>query len=179
VGAYPATKPEQAAQVVLEWINTKADPNGEKATDRVTAKLLSNTSEKRILRYYLNEVYLPYMMRSWEPGNARENFKRIDTGFKFLLDRDMTTIGKLDIDDWQIKAESNGRAYSTIGRIFGAFASMLRHAVKDGYIETYPLQNYKLLEPSIKDQQAMLEDPEKAKRRMLTPEEIQGVLKGL
>ena len=179
IGSYSEFKPQQAAEKVLAWINEGVDPLADKKATRSEAKELERKAGQRTLRYYLDNYYLQHMERSWKPANVRNTYGRISGHFAVLLDRDMATFDKADINDWQRRSEKKGLSYSTIRRSYGALKTLLRKAVNDGVMAADPLEKHKLLQPSIKDQKAIHSDPAKADRRLLTDNEIQGILHGL
>lgn len=179
VGSYATMKPEEAARKVLDWNEAGADPLATKATRRKEAQAAITEAERRTLRHYLDTHYIPHMERSWKARNVKANIGRIGGHFAHLLDRDMATIDKADINDWQRQAERAGKTHATIRRTVGALKTMLRQAVKDDVLQSDPLAKHKLLAPSLKDQRREISDDGKAERRMLAPGEIQGVLTGL
>jgi len=179
IGSYAEFMPFQAADRVIEWRISGADPLRNKDLNRRSLQAENRAAEHRTLRNYLKDYYLPHMERSWKPENVKINYGRIAGQFAVLLDRDMQTIDKADIDSWQRGAESKGLTYATIRRCYGALKTLLRRAVKDEILHADPLDKHKLLEPSRKDQARIQADPGKADRRMLTHNEIQGVLNGL
>ena len=99
--------------------------------------------------------------------------------FSDFLDKDLTAISKMEIDCWQRSREKAGIKYGTIKRDCGALKTLLNRAVQDKIIPNNPLANYKLLEPTQKDQARSLSDPIKVERRLLTDKEIAGILRGL
>jgi len=179
VGSYSNMKPTAAAQIVLDLQSNDVDPLQDKQVRRTKAQDAAKEAEARTLRQYLDNHYRPHMERSWKPENAAGNYHRIAGHFADLLDRDMATINKTDINKWQRETEKNGRSYSTIRRTYGALKTMVRRAVKDGVLDSDPLANHKLLEPTLKDQNSTKADPGKSERRLLTNQEIQGILTGL
>ncbi|HDZ09201.1 tyrosine-type recombinase/integrase [Pseudohongiella sp.] len=179
LGSYNNMKPVAAAQTVLDLQSNDVDPLQNKQVRRIKAQDAAREAEARTLRHYLDNYYRPHMERSWKADNAKANYNRIAGHFADLLDRDMATIDKIDINKWQLETEKNGRAYSTVRRNFGALKTMIRRAVKDGVLDSDPLANHKLLEPTLKDQHSTRADPGKSERRLLSNEEIHGVLTGL
>jgi len=179
VGTFAALKPEMAASIVLSWIEDGIDPVREKATRKQVAVKAAQLREHRTLRYYLENYYMPHMERSWKLQNAKNTYGRLWKHFNKLLDRDMATIDKADVDEWQLDVEEQGRSYATIRRTYGALKTLLSHAVQNGAIETDPLANHKLLEPTLKDQNSSKHDPKQSERRLLTNGEVQAIHTGL
>lgn len=179
LGSYNNMKPVAAAQTVLDLQSNDVDPLQSKQVRRTKAQDAAREAEARTLRQYLDNYYRPHMERSWKAVNAKANYNRIAGHFADLLDRDMATIDKIDINNWQRDTEKNGRTYSTVRRNFGALKTLVRRAVKDGVLDSDPLVNHKLLEPTLKDQHNTRADPGKSERRMLTNQEIQDIFTGL
>lgn len=179
VGKFANLKPEAAAEIVHGWIVSGTDPLSEKSGKRISAQKAVLDMERRTLRHYLENYYKPHMERSWKPANALGNYGRIAGHFAELLDRDMATIDRADIDDWQRRTEKKGRAYTTVRRTYGALKTLLRRAVQDGVLDSDPLANHKLLEPTLKDQASTKTDPNRGERRLLTDGEIQAIHTGL
>lgn len=179
VGTYPAMKPSQAVERVLEWMNQSVDPLVEKEATRQTARRIARESELRTLRVYLERYYRPHMERSWKSDNAKSTYNRIRSSFEFLLDRDMASVSRADINSWQIDREGRGTAYATIRRNYSALKTLLRHAVNEEVLQEDPLANHKLLAPSREDQTKIQSDLGKSERRMLSNPEVVGLFKGL
>jgi integrase len=179
VGKYSNFKPQAAADIVHQWIVQGIDPLAEKSSRKARAREEVRDAQRRTLRHYLDNYYRPHMERSWKLANAKATYGRIARHFAKLLDRDMATLDKADIDEWQREVERRGRAYSTVRRTFGALQTLLNRAVRDRAIETNPLANHRLLEPTLRDQGATTANTHQAERRMLTDGEIQAIHKGL
>lgn len=177
VGSHSVIKPQQAAEKVAYWITNEIDPLEDKKAQLKAAQNEETVSQHRELKNYLDNYYLAHMERSWKPRNAKANYDRISRRFANLLDTDMSAISGSDIDSWQIKRENEGTKYATIRRDYGALKTLLNNAARDKLISENPLANHKLKLPKLADQQSSGGD--KNARRMLTPEEIQGVLTGL
>jgi integrase len=179
VGKYSNLKPEVAAKIVHDWIINDIDPLADKSERRLKAQEAVRDTERRTLRNYLDNYYRPHMERSWKLQNAAANYGRIAGHFAALLDRDMTSIDRADIDEWQRATEHKGRSYETIRRVYGSLKTLLRHAVQNGVIESDPLANHKLLEPTLKDQNNSKNDSKQSERRLLTNDEVQAIHEGL
>ncbi|WP_461519845.1 tyrosine-type recombinase/integrase [Porticoccus sp.] len=179
VGKYSHIKPEAAAEIVHDWIINGIDPLADKTDRRQKAQKAVTDTERRTLRYYLENYYKPHMERSWKYENAKANYGRLVKHFAKLLDRDMATFDKADIDEWQREIEGKGRTYTTVKRTYGALKTLLRHAVQNGAIDVDPLAKHKLLEPKLSDQEREKSDPKQSERRMLTHDEIAAIHNGL
>lgn len=179
VGKYSHIKPEAAAEIVHDWILNGIDPLADKTERRQKAQKAVTDAERRTLRHYIETYYRPHMERSWKYENAKANYGRLIKHFAKLLDRDMSTLDKADIDEWQREVEGQGRTFTTVKRTYGALKTLLRHAVQNGVLDADPLARHKLLEPKLKDQEAAKNDPKKSERRLLTHDEIAAIHKGL
>ncbi|KAA8984552.1 tyrosine-type recombinase/integrase [Halospina sp. K52047b] len=180
IGKLTEKKPEDAARKVLEWSDNEADPLEEREQKRQNALSAQEQAERRTLRRYLESDYRRHM-EAWKPENSRNTEQRIRNHFSEFLERDMATLNKQDIRDWQTRTEELGRAYSTIRRTYGDLKTLLNQAVEDEVLEANPLAGVKLRSPKMTEQQRaeQVEKAKKAERRMLTDDEIRSVLAGL
>ena len=177
IGNYPTMKADEAAQYAMEWRNRKADPLEEVKRRRSVAHTVAQLSEARTLRAYLDGIYTLHQSRKKNSGIGTINIIRCN--FSNLLDRDMTTICAADIKVWQMKREKEGRAYATLYRAYGALRTLLRHAVKEKIIDDNPISGLSLSEPTAEEKSRSLSADSRAHRRMLTPDELAGINKGL
>lgn len=175
---FPAMKPNEAATIALDWHQRDADPFQESQQAHAAKRQAMVDSDARTLRKYLEGDYQQHM-EAWKDRNAKANQGRFNKQFAKFMDRDIATLTKQDMKRWQKAMQDRGLAHSTIRREFAALRALLNQAVADGVLNENPLLGYKLLAPTHKEQQRTLEDPEKAKRRMLKPAELKGILSGL
>lgn len=179
IGSYSRYKPHEAAEIAIQLIEAEADPIREKQARRNQRKAEIITAETRTLGFYLTHHYSKRIEREWKQTNASLTLGRIRNHFADLLDRDMATLTKEDIRAWEAKEEMNSAAYSSRKRNFTALKAVLQEAVKDNILTQNPLKGVKLEAPTITEQESLLSDPNKEKRRMLTPDEIQQIQAGL
>ena len=179
VGKYSHIKPEAAAEIVHDWVIKGIDPLADKTDRRQMARKAVTDAARRTLRHYLETYYKPHMERSWKYENAKATYGRLMKHFAPLLDRDMASIDKADIDIWQREIEGQDRTYTTVKRTYGALKTLLRHAVHNDVIYADPLAKHKLLEPKLKDQESAKYDPKQSERRLLAHDEISAIHKGL
>lgn len=178
VGKSASMTAEQAADIVADWIKNEVDPLRDKATRQDQKRTAIEESERRTLRYYLENHY-QRVMASWSYQSARANNQRMYKHFDAWLDRDITAIKKPDVRAWQASIEKQGKAYSTIKRTYSALVTMLNSAVDDGVIDVNPLSGVKLLPPT-QAAQAAVDNPDRAnQRRMLTHAELEALHRGL
>jgi len=178
IGSYKDYKPNDAAEIASEWRKTKADPLADKAAEDQHRIQAEQKAEHRTLRHYLDGRYFRHMER-WKAENANENHKRIHKQFAQLMDRDLVSINKHDMDDWQREQEKRGLAYNTIQRDYGRLKTLLNTAVQEEVIDSNPIAKHKLLDASVEQQARLQEDSKKSERRMLTQEEKSLIHKGL
>jgi len=177
IDSFSMMKPEQAANQVQRWKADNIDPLEQKGLRREQALSEEEAATKRKLGFYLDNHYKAHMKRSWKQKNATANYNRIAKQFESLIDRDMSGITDDDIKEWRKDRESKGAKHATIKRDYGSLTTMINDAVRNKVITENPLKNYKLAAPSLSDQESSGGD--KAKRRMLTRDEVSGILNGL
>lgn len=175
---FPAVKPTKAAMTALDWYQRDADPMSEAEQQRQERKQALVDSNARTLRNYLQGEYKGHM-KAWKPKNAKANEVRFSTQFPEFMDRDLATLTKQDLKRWQARQQERGLAHSTVRRDYAALRALINQAVADELLTVNPLQGHRLSAPAHSEQQKALDDPEKGKRRLLTPAEVQGILTGL
>ncbi|WP_158223057.1 tyrosine-type recombinase/integrase [Halovibrio salipaludis] len=180
VGKLKELKPEQAAAIVKKWREDDANPIDDRKQQRQEALSAAQQAERRTLRNYLETFYRRHM-EAWKPENAKNTEQRIRNHFSEFLDRDMATLSKQDIRDWQTRIEELGRAYSTLRRTYGDLKTLLNQAVEDEVLDASPLASVKLRSPKMTEQERedRIEKAKEAERRMLTDDEIRSILAGL
>ncbi len=177
-GKYPGMIPNEAAAIALEWYQEDADPQAEKAARRQERQQAFTDSNRRVLRTYLEGDYSRHM-ETWKPRNASDNKLRFKNRFPEFLDRDMTSLSKHDINEWQTRMEKRGLAHSSVRRSYAALKALLNQAVSDDLIDANPLAGHRLRGAPHTEQERQKVDPEKQQRRLLTAKEMQGILTGL
>lgn len=177
IGTYPAMKAPEAAWWAREWRHSEADPIAERKEARQAAITAEQQAEHRTVRSYLDGAYTRAQARKKNSGKL--TIGRIRSVFADLLDRDMLTLTKSDIEAWQLKREKAGIAYITLKRDYGALKTMVRHAFKNGALDRHPLQDVQLLAPTHDDKAKSFNAERQEDRRMLTDAERVGLLSGL
>lgn len=190
IGQYPATPPQTAAAIAAEWNTRGADPQREKETQRELERTLLDAANKRKLRHYLDGQYARTLAAF---GEQKARTYRSDILFCFdeFLDRDMATLSRRDMSEWQTMMEKREKRrksrrgpsvhydHCTISRFFGLLRALLNQAVKDEVLNTNPIHGFSLkppvFNPSIEEKERRLG----AERRILTSEEIARLLIGL
>ena len=176
VGRYPSMKPQQAAERASAWRNDDVDVLAEKEKADVQAIADQQRAKHRTLRAYLDGPYTRYQDRR-RAGEGTLAILR--SNFEDLLDRDLASLTRADIETWQSAKEKKGRAHSTLKRAYGALRTMLRQAIVDGILDENPLQYVSLEKPLDNDRSKELRKRREATRRPLKKEEIAAFHSGL
>jgi integrase len=178
IGGYPAMKPQQAAEPAMLWRNESVDVLATKEQSRRDAEQAAVMAKHRTLRAYLDVPYQRYQDRKKTGG---ETLAIIRHNFAEVLDRDMESLTKADILEWQTGREAEGRAHATLRRAFGALKTMLKHATRQDppILKTNPLENVTLERPTSTERAEQLSAERAASRRLLTAGEIQLLHTGL
>lgn len=176
VGRYPTMKPQQAAERASTWRNDDADVLAEQAKQKQSAIAEQARAENRMMRTYIEGPYTRYQERR-SAGTATLGI--IKSNFEDLLDRDMASLTRADIQGWQRKREEDGRAHATLKRAYGALRTMLRQAIVDGVLDDNPLQNVALEKPLDDERSKELRKKREATRRLLTKGELAAFHSGL
>lgn len=171
---HPSRKPSVVAEIALKYRLEKADPLVEREAEREAER----KSKSRTLRAYLDGTYADYQRTNKKSGE--QTLKRIRVAFPDLLDRDMASLTKQDVHDWNAAARKRGLAYGTRVRNFGALKTLLNHAYKeDEVLQTNPLAKVTLPPPTHEENAALHDPAAVAHRRLLTKDELAGIHLGL
>lgn len=176
VGRYPSMKPQQAAEKAMAWRNDDVDVLAEKEKRKRQAHAEQQRAEHRTMQAYLDGPYTRYQDRR-RAGEA--TLAILKSNFENLLDRDMASLTRADIQAWQSEKEKKGRAHSTLKRAYGALRTMLRQAIVDGVLEDNPLEHVSLEKPVEDERSGDLRAKREATRRMLTQAELKAFHTGL
>lgn len=176
VGKYPAMKPQQAAQRALEWRNDDVDVLAEKEKRRHDAIEAKRIAAHRTLGRYLETPYARHQERK---RSGHETLGLIRSNFRDWLDRDMSSLSKQDVEEWQQQREAKGRAHSTLRRAYGALRTLLNHAVEHEALKENPLSRVRLAQPHHTERTKELSEDRAKVRRLLTDAEVHGLQEGL
>ena len=178
VGKYPSMKPQQAAERAQDWRNDGVDVLADKERTRREAEQAAALARHRTLRNYLEGPYLRHQDRK---KTGHETLAIIRHNFADLLDRDMESLTRSDIQEWQHRREAEGRAHATLKRAFGALKTMLRHATRQDppLLKESPIERVTLDDPTDRERAQQLSVSRAAARRLLTDDEIQRLHEGL
>lgn len=124
---------------------------------------------------YLQGVYKRHQSRKTNSGI--HTIKIIENHFSDFLCIPMEEIDDIKLKEWQLNKEKENKSHATIKRAFGALRTLLRHAVREGYLEEDPSRKFKLMPPVV-DSENVKKDIFK-QRRMLTSEELERLHKAL
>ena len=178
LGKYPAMSPAKAADLALDFQQNETDPFKERDQKRDAERRAEQQAATRTLAAYLDG---PYKRHQERKKSGDETLARIERGFPELLDKDMASLRRADIQTWQNRREAEGRAHATLQRDFGALKTLLRHAERQDppVIDANPLAKVQLEAPVDNDRARELTAKRNAARRLLTDAEVQGLYSGL
>lgn len=176
VGKYPAMKPQQAAGRAMGWRNDAVDVLSNKEQERREATAAAALAETRELGKYLDG---PYTLHQSRKKGGAATLAVIRSNFPDFLERDMASLSKADILQWQAKREAEGRAHATLQRAFGALKTTLGHAVRHEVLAENPLGSVTLERPTDSEREREVSQERAASRRALTQDEIQAFHAGL
>lgn len=205
IGRYPGMPVEDAAErasSAVDRIEKEGhDPNAENEARREAQRQARQDAAERSLAHYLIEYDRTHLSRRYSDTSRRQTLNTINAHFTHWMDRDMATLTKQDLRDWQKREERGERfgatldkgrviksykpvvakpvAYRTLRRCLAELKTLLNHAVDDGVISENPLEGVKLMAPDKKQQIAQQAAEDAADRRMLTAAEVAGIESGL
>ena len=185
IGAYPAMKPQQAAEIALEWraglIKGETDPLAKREALAAQGRI---QSQKLAGRYF--ELYQQHLLDNYRSGHEVANKIK---NFDFLFDREMDKITPHDIDRWYYSKTKTGLKRQTLTGYLGAFKAMLNFAAgtKKGdqnnspVIDFNPLRDYSLPRPTTAERESMEAHDKKlqAKRDIFSEQVKNAILAGL
>ncbi|SDB02744.1 Site-specific recombinase XerD [Pseudidiomarina indica] len=189
IGEYPALKPQEAAQIALEWrvgiTKGEADPIAKRqaiaAQKRAQEQLQAQRENLKLGRFF--EHYSKVLK------DSPDVLGKISLAFSFLFERDMDMITPHDIDKWYQEKREAGLKRSTLVGYFGALKAMLNYAAgtKKGQsnhepvLTVNPLAGYTLPQLTKEERKALRQEDNKmmAMRDIFSPEVKAAILKGL
>lgn len=174
LGKYPAMSPAKAASLALGFQEGNADPFLHRDSQRQEQR----RAAARTVAAYLSGSYRLVQSRK---RTGEQTLRRITVAFPELLDRPMDSLRPADIRAWQLRREEEGHAYATMVRDFGALKTMLNDAAAEDppLIDGNPLAKVTLKRPADTENARALAAKRKAERRMLTDDELRGLLTAL
>lgn len=169
----------QAAEKAIQFrdqVNRGEDPATEKKAKREALKQAEARRQSGKLGTYLDGIYTLHQNRK---SGGKHTLNLIRRHFSQWLDTPMELISVADLKQWQYKSEQEGFSHSTIKRAFGAFRTMLRHAVREHILSDDPSAKFQLAPPTAIEKDKTSANDDLRSRRMLTKKEIQAITKGL
>nr|BDD47593.1 hypothetical protein 1 [Gammaproteobacteria bacterium] len=187
LGRYTELKPQQAAKNALDLRDR--DVLSERAESRQQAKLEAARAQARTLGDYLDGPYTEYQLGRLVRGervrgkpSGAETLQMIRRNFKDWLERDMATLSRADVREWQHQKEDAGLAHASLKRAYGALKTMLnRAATKEDppVLDENPLEHVNLEKSGNSEAEEQLKKKRKDARRLLSDDEIQQLYTGL
>jgi len=174
-----ANRLEAAEKAIMygNMVREGIDPVQEKQSRIQAHQLAESRKSNSLVSTYLNGIYTQHQNR--KAGQGKTTIDMIKRHFKMLLDRPMESISVGDLKQWQAMKEQDGLSHSSIKRIFGAFRTMLRHAVREHIINQDPSINFQLNPPTASEKDRSSRGDELKTRRMLTPHELNAINNGI
>jgi len=197
IGKSIAMKPAEAAAIAADWrlglSKGEADPM--QAREKLGAEIEAQQREKQnrgVLRIgtYI-DIYERELAKKCGEREARTTIGYIRKHFVHLFDRDMDTLTKTDIREWEAKKRKEKKPVSrtTLVAYFSTFKTMLNYAagVKKGHENDNPVLSHNPLAlvnlsdktKDDRDAEAVRDDEMNLKRDLLTPDERQKLKSGL
>ncbi|MFT6909737.1 MAG: integrase [Oleiphilaceae bacterium] len=183
IGKFPSIKPETAANEAISLageIAKGSDPlvnKSKKIEEDREYKKKQKANKQANLETYLSGIYTAHQARKSNEG--KHTIDMISKHFKQWATLPMASITDIELKAWQAEKEKSGLSHSTIKRAFGAFRTMLRHAVREGVLEFDPSHKFQLQAPTAKEKSKKQQGEELRVRRMLTPNELTAIQLGI
>lgn len=195
LGAYiegKADRIEAAKQAsILRGIVTDGgDPAADAKRMQAKQKAEYDLQQTATVGQYLEGIYKRHQARQKDEGIHNLNFIRKNFAEWFSLP--MANLTPAHLKQWQlsmetakreviesgVKVEKIGYSHAYITRVFGAFRTMIRHAVAEGVLSDDPIAKFRLQRPVALEKAKKLDGSDKQKRRELTPDEIHQLMAG-
>lgn len=184
------TKPEQAAQIALEWrknVISGVSPRSVKAATQAAqrkAKQDADSNQYLNTGRYFESIYTPFQTTHRRTGKYILN--GIRNNFGQLFDRNMDKLTGADITAWFNDKRKAQISRVTLVKQFSAFNAMLNHATQPSdnspsVLVANPLKDVKLPRKTVLEREAQeTNDREAQSRRNVISEETKAALrKGL
>lgn len=171
IGGYPAMKPQEAAQIALDWRTGITKGEADPIAKREALAAQKRTQSVLEVGRYFSEVYAPALEQKCGKENARATLNKIKQNFGSLWKVPMNQLTLRDIRNWEAEMmcrefTRKGKTYkgvwhTTRKSYFGAFAAMLKYAAgqKNGHVndepvlDDYPLKGIKLRGATIEEKE--------------------------
>ncbi|MBS98653.1 MAG: integrase [Oceanospirillaceae bacterium] len=172
IGRYPALTADQARDMARQMIG-KVSAGEDVLAQKQETRRAAQRKKQQTLGAYIEEVYTAHQRRR---KSGDQTIKMLKSHFKDWLDKPMDSFTPRNVSRWQAEKETDGLAFETSKRIFGALKTCLNHAVKTGTIESHQLTNCQLEKPHLTDEE--LAEAGTA-RRYLSDNETKALFRGL
>lgn len=173
-GVHDRTLAIETAKKYRVELSAGIDPAQERDKKRDTFKKHALSRKNRLLGAYLDNQYTEH--QSFKKNEGKHTIDMIRRAFFGFLDKPMNEISEENMQDWekQYRVDINGnkRSQATIERSYGAFKTMLNHAISKGIIDTMPLGKFKLTGETSAEKDKKHDGSQQKTRRMLTKEEL-------
>jgi len=172
IGRLGVLTPEQAREQATAMLGAVAlgqDPQQEKKAEKEQAALL----QQQTLGYFLEHHYRTYQGRKKSGG---QTIQMIEKHFERWLNLPMQSLGRNQVESWQLSKEAEGLAHDTIQRVYGALKTMLNYAVKRAVLSENPLKHVSLEKPPVSFEE---EEEISDSRRYLSEKETAAFLNAL
>lgn len=169
-----------AASAALKYrqqISDGNDPIIEKANKQMAYRLTEEKMKNGTVGKYLDGIYSAHQKRKANAGKHTTDM--ITKHFKQWVHLPMSAISDVELKSWQAHKEKAGLSHETIKRAFGAFRTMLRHAVREGVLEFDPSHKFQLQAPTATEKSKKQQGDDLRVRRMLTADELINIQKGI
>lgn len=168
-GVFTAATAREEAKKVLALVAQGRDPRFEIEQ----AKKQKQLQDQQTLRAYLEGPYSVYQSRK---KSGDHTIGILNKHFSEWFDRPLNSLNQADVEYWQSKLESQGKAFPTIKRTYGALQTLLNHAAEKAVIDTNPIKAVKLDEPAMSEEALISAG---TARRYLEESEISSLFEGI
>ena len=172
LGAYGTLTAAQARERAVKALAVVAQ-GGDPQDELEKAKEEAVRQKQKTLGTYLDG---PYTVVQARKKDGKATLARIRGAFSEWLNKPMSEITRLDVEQWQGKREADGEAFGTSKRSLGALKTLLAHAAERKVIPTNPLAGVGLQRPAVTEDQ-MAEQA--SQRRYLEVDEVKALFRGL
>ena len=183
-------KPEQAAQVAMDWrqkLKDGIDPLGHKQALKDAEKAATDQAESEqynTVGRYFDAIYSHFQHAHHR--NAKYTLNTIRNNFGHLFERRMDGLKKADITAWYNHRRGRGIARSTLQRDYGAFKAMLNHASTPAddapaVLEFNPLHRVTLPRMTLadKDEERQRNSTRATHRDLFSTDDVEAIKRGL
>jgi integrase len=169
----------ESAELALKYRQQILDGNQPivgKDSHRSTSPLSSKRKGCTLGQYLLG----PYTVHQSTKANAgKHTIDMIAKHFKQWVHLTLASIDGSDLQAWHAHKQKSALSHATILRAFGAFRTMMRHAVKHGVIEFDPSHKFQLQTPAPHPQNTQAPSLQVNPRRLLSKQELTAIQSGI